>query len=60
MFLASLTFAKADYYIDDTNSSVQYTGSWASANPSNPPNIVYTGNNSAETIDLGRVNNGTL
>jgi len=60
-----LTFTKADYYIDDTSSVVTYTdtsfyGMWTQASASNPPDIVYSGNNSVETIDLSRAYYGTF
>ena len=67
LFLASLTFAKADYYIDDSNGSVIYTQSqttnpsmWYSSSETNPSGITFSGNNSAETIDFSRLYNNTL
>ena len=65
LFLGLLELTKADYYIDDTNSTILYTqavgsGLWYKSSQSNPAQIVYAGNNSLETIDYSRLYYNTL
>jgi len=62
LVFAWLPFTLADYYIDDANSSVQYTGSsstWGALNLTMPHNLT-AANGTAVVFDYARIFDQTL
>ena len=65
-FFALFTLTRADYFIDNTNSSIIYTPltgaiwAWENLNPNTAVQIIFMDDGSPSTIDYTRVYNETV